>query len=322
VKRFAGRIAVLFGIGVGFFGACLSNLNQLYAQGARSNTPEYFYQPASGVMSLGLEGHQLLSGSTSTSVSGVKTSDTKLSRVGYAIDYGYGFNDEWAFSVKMALDNTTSDVTTAAGSTSSYKQTGRSDIHLMLSNITALGGWNLNIGVGAALSPGKRLDQTASTEGNNLSGGTSVLNYIGLSTVIGSGNYVGGKVQYVTRTQATGNTNTSVNSVAQDYSIDGGNIATVGGFAATDLTPFAADLAVTYNFIDPIVYTYSASSTISASAYQTVQVETGAQYGFTSSVNLRLSYQLLMLSEQASSGATALAAHNQSAISFRLRFEF
>ena len=319
MKPFAVRTALAHSIVIGFLVVPLGGLSRVYAQGARSSTPEYFYQPTSGVMNLSFEGHQLLAGSTSTSVSGVKTNDTKLSRQGFAFDYGYGFSDEWAFSVKMVLDNRTSDVSTTAGGTTSYKQTGRSDVTLMLSNITALGGWNLNIGVGTALSPGKRLDQTASADGNNLSGGTSIINYFGLSTTLGSGNYFGGKVQYVTRTQATGNTNTSA---PQDYSIEGGNTVSVAAFLAAELTPLAADLSVTYNFIDPIVYTYGASNTVTANAYQTVQIDVGAQYGFTPSVNLRLGYQMLMLSEQMSSSATVLAAHNQSVVSLRLRFEF
>ncbi len=311
----AARMAACLGLVVGL----VASAGPVQAQGARSNTPEYFYQPTSGGMSLSFEGHQLLSGSTSTSVSGAKTNDIKLSKMGFAFDCSYGFSDEWAFSAKMALDNRTTDITTTAGTLTSYKQTGRSDVTLMLTNISALGAWSLNIGVGAGLSPGKRLDYTATEDGNNLSGGTSIINYLGLSTTVGSGNYFGGKIQYMTRTQGTGNTN---GSAAQDYSIDGGNTATVAAFIATDFAPISADLALAYNFIDPIVYTYSASSTVTANAFQSVQIDAGVQYSLAPAVNLRLGYQMLMFGEQARSAQTTVAAYNESTGSFRLRFEF
>lgn len=288
--------------------------------GIRAGTPEYFYQPSAGIMQLSFEGHQILSAATSTLNGSVKTNDVKIGDAGFGCDFGYGFSDEWAFTVGTTTDNFTLDYTdSATQAVTAYRRTGRGDITLMLSNITALGGWNLNIGVGAALSPGKRLDASSSSDGNNLTGATGIINYIGLSTGIGSGNFVGGKAQYITRTQGTANTNTTSPS---DYAVSGGNSLAFAAFISTELAPFEADLTVSDQFIDPIIDTYAPGSTVSHDAYRVMRVEAGAQYALSAAVNLRVTYQVAMYGEQVSNGTTHLAAYSRNQAAARLRFEF
>lgn len=288
------------------------------AAGSRGNTPEFYYQPGAGVMQLSFDGHQILSASTSKSVSGVKAYDIKIGNAGFGVVYGYGFSDAWAFSAQIANDNTTLDFTDSAGSVSSYKSTGRSDIRLMLTNVSDFAGFGLYAGIGATLSPSKHLDFTSSADGNNQSGGTSIINYLGLSCTLGSGNYWGTKLQYITRTQRAANTNSSS---PQDYSISGGNEASIAAFVQTDMAGASADLAVSYSFIDPVVDTWSGGGTTTWDPTRVVTVEGGAQYQFNSSVNLRLAYQMMMNGDQVS-GATTISAFNQSQASLRLRFEF
>jgi len=288
------------------------------AAGSRGGTPEYYYQPAAGQMQLSFDGHQVLSGSTSRSVGGVKAYDIKYGNAGFGVAYGYGFSDAWAFTAQMASDNNTIDHTDTAGNVSSYKSAGHGDVTLLLTNVSEFAGFGLYAGLGVSLSPGRHLDFTSAADGNNQSGGSSIINYLGLSGSIGSGHHWGVKVQYITRTQRSANTNTST---PQDYAISGGNVAAVAAFAQTDLASASADIAATYSFVDPVVDIWPDGGTTTWDATHVLRLDAGAQYQWTPSVNLRLAYQMSMSADQVA-GTTTIAAFNRSQVALRLRFEF
>jgi hypothetical protein len=287
------------------------------AQAGRSNTPEFFYQPNVNQIELAGEYHQILSATSSTTANGVKVNDIKYGDSGYGLKLGYAFSESWAVRFSAGMDSFTTDVTDLSQNTTSTKSSGMNDLTFMLTNITPIGGWNLNVGIGVGLSPSKHMDAVAGgSDGNNQTGGTSIINYLGLSTPLGSGNYIGGKVQYTTRLQRTGTTNANP---GVDYGVNGGNDTSLEAFYEMDFTPVDFDIAAGYFLTDGAVKTFPAGNTSTVDATKHMQVAIGAQYDITAGTNFRVEYLMAMYPDVAATGATA---YNLSAISARLRFEF
>lgn len=287
------------------------------ARASRSNTPEIFYQPNVGQMDFSGEYHQQLSGSTTVSSGGVTTDTIQYANTGYGLGLGYAFSEAWAIQISAVTDTFTTTVTDTSNTSTTASAAGLEDLAFMLTNITPIGGWSLYVGVGAGLSPANHLDANlGGAAGNNATGGTSVINYLGLSTTVGSGNYLGVKLQYITRLSRTGNTN---GSPGIDYSQTGGNDTNLQAFYEMDFTPFAIDLTGGYTTTDAALKTYSDSSTASVVSTNHAQASLGMQYDITAGTNFRLQYTYAVYPSVASTGA---ASYNATFISARLRFEF
>lgn len=288
-----------------------------HAQAGRSGTPELFYQPNVNGVELTTEYHQYLSAATSTSSGGVKTNDVKFGNTGYFIRLGYAFSDAWAFRASMSMDSSSTDYTDTSEVTSSATASGMSDMAFMLTNITPVGGWNLNVGLGAALSQSPHLDAVVGgSSGNNMSGGTSIINYLGLSTALGSANYVGVKAQYTTRMQQAGSTNANPGVT---YTVVGGNNTGLEAFYEMDFTPVDFDFRAGYFLTDGSLKTYSSGTTATVDATKYTQFALGAQYQVMASTNFRLEYSMSMYPEVV---ATGVAAYSVTQLTARLRFEF
>jgi hypothetical protein len=184
--------------------------------------------------------------------------------------------------------------------------------------VTLMGAWSLYAGFGASLSPGKAIDATSSSSGNNLTGGTSLDSYLGASLLLGSGQFVGAKLGYITRSERSGNTNTA-NS--QDYSLSGGNSTLIAGFAQTSFGYFIFDGSVSYEFLDPLVKTTSSQIATYYDAYNIFQLALGIQCDLPLGMNLRFEYQKPSYSDQLSSGGTVISAYTANQFLIRLRIE-
>lgn len=195
------------------------------------------------------------------------------------------------------------------------KSSGMSDVVVGLQNIAALAGWSLHVGLGAGLSPSKHKDATTTDSGTIYSGGTSIRNYVGLSSIIGSANYYGIKLSYLTRTERTYNNGTA------DYKLTGGNTAGVGAFFESVFSEFSVDVAADYEFNDPVTKTYQDGTTAAIDAYKTLRLTAGAQYQITAATNLRAEYAMAQSSDYFDQG-TKYTGSSETQLRARLRFEF
>jgi hypothetical protein len=297
----------------------LFTASSAYAAGSsRSNTPEYYYQPNVGNLELAARYDQQ-SASLSSATGTIKTADINFAQTGLGIEAGYGLSEAWAVRASIASLTTKEDMTDLNGVTSSAKASGLNDFTVGLTNITALSAWNLNVGISAALSPAKKKDLVfGGAEGNEMSGGTAITNYVGLSTIIGASNYFGFKAGYTGRTERTVSDNAASPS---DYRITGGNSVLVGMFIETQISDFAVDARAEYSVIDPSLNTYANTTTKSNDGYKILTVGVGAQYQLSAMINFRLEYTLAMYSDQLS-GTTTTPAFSVSDLGARLRFEF
>lgn len=287
------------------------------ARAARSSTPEYFYQPNVNAIAISVEGHQMLSGSASRYQGGTKIDDVKYGSTGYSFTFAYGFSESWAIHLKLSTENRTWDYTSVAGTPTAHRASGMNDTFALLTNITALGQWSLNVGVGAGVSPGAHLDEQANVDGNNLSGGVSVLNYVGLSTPTSGGNYLGLKGQYFARMQRSGNNNLTP---ATEYVMTGGHEASLGAFYEWNFSPASLDASILYQVVDPTLRTYP-TGTNTRDGSKNLLYALGAQYQISASANFRVEYLVAMYPEVIDAG-TSTGAHSESWGTARLRFEF
>lgn len=287
------------------------------ANALRSNTPEYFYQPNVNSIAVAVEGRQMMSGTSTRYINGARFDEVKYGSTGYNFTFGYGFSEAWAFTARLGTENTSRDFLDTAGTPSSERTSGMNDWLVMLTNITPIGGWSLNVGVGAGISPGAHTDPRTGIEGNNLSGGTSVTNYVGLSTTVGSGNYFGFKGQYLARMQRSANTN---QTPAVEYVITGGHEASAGAFYEWGFSPGSMDVSLEYQVVDPSLRTFpTGTNTVDGS--KNVIWSAGLQYQVSQSANFRLQYTMGMYPEVVDAGV-ATGGHSKSWGSARIRFEF
>lgn len=286
--------------------------------GSRGGTPEIFYQPAAGAMAAAGGTYFFTPPATFTATSnGATVATTETSMTGYRAQFDYSFTEAWAVHVAAANESHAMKLSDPYGSVN-MKASGFRDYELWLSNLSALGSWTLYVALGLNASLEKRNDPAAGHEGNLFSGGTSIVNGLGLSTLIGTNDYLGLKFGSVTRVDRTANANTGSSS---DYQIVGGNELTSRLFFEMELGWVSLDGEAGYDFFDPETKRYADGSQASNDAYRALVYGVGLQSQFLTNFNLRVAYEVESLTDRRES-ALLLPASTRSTASARLRFEF
>jgi len=290
-----------------------------YAAGA-AGAPEIFYQPAAGGRTISIEAFSLTPPpQVSYTAAAVPLYSIESNMNGYGARFAYGLTERWATHVFAATESQTHKLTDQYGSVT-RKASGLRDLECKLTNLTALGSWLLHITVGVTLSPDKQTEATVTKDGNINSGGTGIVNALGLSTQVGSANYWGIKLSYLTNLEKTANVNSPG---AQDYKITGGNKTSVRTFFEADFTEFGIDLSLGYDFMDPVLKKYSTGSRINDDAYQVMMVTGGMQLQFLGTYNARVEYESSIVGARNYPTAGIQApSHARSTLTFRLRYEF
>jgi hypothetical protein len=299
--------------------AFISSSGMVYAAGV-TGAPEIFYQPAAGGMAVSIEAFSFtppMQVSYTTAAVPLYTIESNMN--GYGARFAYGLTERWATHIFAATESQTHKLTDQFGSVT-RKAGGLHDLECKLTNLTPLGSWLLHITVGVNLSPDKRAEATNTKDGNINSGGSSIVNALGLSTQVGSANYWGLKVGYTTNLERTANANTPG---AQDYKITGGNKTSVRTFFEADFAEFVVDLNLGYDFTDPVLKKYSTGSRVNDDAYQVMLLSGGMQWQFFSVYNARVEYESATIgARNYPTSGIQTASYAQSTLTFRLRFEF
>lgn len=289
------------------------------AGNARSNLPEAFYQPNVNNKVAEVGYATTMSSDTYTqSQGGVRVSDVKQSDNVYSLLLGYGLTEQIAFRVSAGLASTTKDVTAVAGGTSNLKASGMTDVAAALVAIVPFSGWSLHFGIEGATSPSTHKLPTASAEGNEVSGGSVITPYVGLSWALAGGDFTGIKALWVSRGERSENANTSG---AQDYKLSGGSGSTYELFYQMTWSDFDLDLRAGLISQAEVTYTYADGSRANREGISSPFMNLGAQYQITSSTNFRAAYMLTMIPSYTDI-STQIGSYNHGVASLRLRVEF
>ncbi|MEQ1877004.1 MAG: hypothetical protein ABL958_10190 [Bdellovibrionia bacterium] len=132
-------------------------------------------------------------GKNKTSGADVGTLDMTIMNIGFG--YHYGFSATNSVGIATAFGNSSTKITPTAGSSTESKDSGLGDIFIVSKNYMAMGDAKFLYGVSLGFSPGMHKAATATSDGNNYSGGLSLPIYLGYEADMG-GSYWGLRLDY------------------------------------------------------------------------------------------------------------------------------
>lgn len=288
------------------------------AQGSsRSNLPEAFYQPNVNNKVFEFNYLQTMNSDQFRST-GASSSDVKLTDTIYGVTIGYGLTDSIGVKIGAGMGTTSIERTYLGGSTVTERASGMTDFTGGLNTVVPFSGWSFHFGIEAFTSPASHKIGTTTADGNEMSGGTTITPYIGLSFVLAGGGFWGLRASYVSRAERTENANTPG---AADYRINGGSGSDYQGFYQLTWDAFDLDFAGGYAQQGQVNYAYADGTTATKDPIGTPYLLIGTQYQVFAAMNIRAQYEMTMIPSYVDRSYT-ISAYNHGVASLRLRFEF
>lgn len=282
--------------------------------------PEALYQPGGGKKDLELAYFVIPEEKVDVidTSSGAKLGEVKQSGNGLGIAFGYGFSPDSAIRIKLTQSTQKEEIVSIVGSSVTLKNSGLHDISVAGQYVVATPTTNYYIAAEWQGTTEKHKAATASSEGNNQSGGFSITPRFAVSSTVAPNFTLGSYIAYVIRGKRVTDNNSSP---SKDYTSKGGNILVARGLIELQgkMATFTANAGFDKRESSEDNIT---GAFISSPGRTDTTFEVGSRVPINELASLIFSGQMIFVPEQELDSDLKVSSYAQTDISASVRFEF